>query len=89
MITAVIRADASAYRDRRLRKRDYRALWITRISAACQQRDMNYSQFMNGLKRAGIVLDRKMLSQLAINDPPAFDKLVTIARDKTQQQKAA
>lgn len=76
---SIIRAGAYAYRDRRQRKRDMRALWITRITAACRMRDTRYSLFMNGMKLAGINLNRKMLSQLAIEDPKAFDELVTIA----------
>ena len=69
-----------AYRDRRNRKRDYRALWITRITAACRLRDTRYSLFMGGLRLAGIVLNRKMLSQVAIEDPKLFDRLVEIAK---------
>ena len=75
---AVMKADAYAYRDRRNRKRDMRSLWITRITAACQMRGTRYSLFMNGLKIAGILLNRKMLSQIAIDDPKAFDELVAI-----------
>lgn len=76
---AIMRAGAYAYRDRRLRKRDMRALWITRITAACRMRNTRYSLFMNGLKLAGVVLNRKMLSQVAIEDPKVFDRLVEIA----------
>lgn len=76
---ALIRAGAFAYRDRRNRKRDMRRLWITRITAACKMRGTRYSLFMNGLKNAGILLNRKMLSQVAIEDPAAFDKLVEAA----------
>lgn len=81
---AVIRAGCYAYRDRRTRKRDYRRLWITRITAACQMRGTRYSRFINGLKNAGIVLNRKMLSQLAIEDPKAFDLLVQLAEKNTR-----
>jgi large subunit ribosomal protein L20 len=81
---AVIRAGCYAYRDRRTRKRNYRRLWITRITAACQMRDTRYSRFINGLKLAGITLNRKMLSQLAIEDPKAFDQLVQIAEKNTR-----
>ncbi len=77
---AVVRAGVYAYRDRRARKRDMRALWITRITAACRMRDTRYSLFMNGLKHAGILLNRKMLSQVAIDDPQAFDRLVESAK---------
>ena len=73
---AVIRAGCYAYRDRRNRKRNMRRLWITRITAACQMRDTRYSRFINGLKMAGITLNRKMLSQIAIEDPKLFDSLV-------------
>jgi len=71
-----MKADQNAYRDRRNRKRDYRRLWITRISAACRQRGVSYSQFVGGLKKAGVELNRKMLADLALNDPKAFDAVV-------------
>ena len=73
---AVRRAGCYAYRDRRARKREMRALWITRITAACRMRGTRYSLFINGLKYAGINLNRKMLSQIAIEDPKLFDQLV-------------
>lgn len=76
---ALIRAGKYAYRDRRQRKRDYRALWITRITAACRMRGTRYSLFLNGLKQAGIVLNRKMLSQIAIEDPKLFDRVCETA----------
>jgi large subunit ribosomal protein L20 len=76
---AVIRAGRYAFRDRRRLKRDMRRLWITRITAACRMRDCRYSQFINGLKMAGIKLNRKMLSQLAIEDPKAFDQVCASA----------
>ena len=72
----VIRADAYAYRDRRQRKRDFRRLWITRINAATRQRGLRYSEFMCGLGKTGIELNRKMLSEMAIHDPAAFDAVV-------------
>lgn len=75
-----MKADQYAYRDRRDKKRDFRRLWITRISAACRQRDMSYSHFVGGLKKAGITLDRKALADLALNDPKAFDAIVQEAR---------
>lgn len=74
------RAGVFAHRDRRRRKRDFRRLWITRISAACRMRGVRYSQFINGLQNAGVLLNRKMLSQIAIEDPAAFDQLVTTAK---------
>ncbi len=73
---AVVRAGVNAYRDRRLVKRDYRRLWITRISAAVRMRGMNYSRFTAGLKAANISLNRKMLSEIAIADPDGFDQIV-------------
>jgi len=73
---AVIRADAYAYRDRRVRKRDFRKLWIIRINAAVRERGLRYSQFINGLKKANIELDRKMLAEMAVNDPGGFDTVV-------------
>lgn len=73
---AVFRAGVYATRDRRTRKREFRALWITRITAACQMRGTRYSKFMFGLAEAGITLNRKMLSEIAIHDPAAFDLLV-------------
>jgi len=72
---AIIRAGVYAFRDRRQRKRDYRGLWIIRITAACRMRGTRYSLFMNGLRLSGIVLNRKMLSQIAIEDPKLFDQL--------------
>ncbi|MBC23983.1 MAG: 50S ribosomal protein L20 [Phycisphaerae bacterium] len=77
---ALMRAGQFAYRDRRNRKRDYRRLWITRISAACRMRGTRYNLFMHGLQQSGIALNRKMLSQIAIDDPAAFDKLVDAAK---------
>eukprot|EP01155_Anaeramoeba_flamelloides_P023425 Anaeramoba_flamelloidesa7449_33.p3 GENE.a7449_33~~a7449_33.p3 ORF type:complete len:120 (-),score=6.29 a7449_33:293-652(-) len=73
---AVAKAGVYAYRDRKKKKRDFRRLWITRISAACKQNDMNYSRFMYGLNKAGIELNRKALSNMAIEDPKAFSALV-------------
>ena len=77
---AVMKSLSYAYTGRRLKKRDFRSLWITRISAACKMNGMNYSTFMHGLKVAGIQINRKMLSELAISDPAAFTKLVEIAK---------
>ena len=68
------------YRDRRNKKREIRRLWITRINAAARINGMSYSTFMNGLKKAGVVLDRKVLSDMAINDPQAFAALVEVAK---------
>ncbi len=77
---AVIKAGQYAYRDRRQRKRQFRALWIQRINAAARMHDLSYSRFMNGLKKAGIEIDRKMLADLAVNDLPAFGQLAEKAR---------
>ncbi len=70
-----------SYRDRRQKKRDFRKLWITRINAACRMNDISYSKFINGLNKAGIEINRKMLSELAIDDAQAFTSLVVIAKD--------
>jgi large subunit ribosomal protein L20 len=76
----LMKSDAYAYRDRRNRKRDFRSLWIIRINAAARMRGMSYSTFVDGLKKAGIELNRKELSEIAIHDPAAFDALVNEAR---------
>ena len=72
----LVRAEAFAFRDRRVRKRDFRKLWIIRINAACRQRDLRYSEFIHGLNKAGIELDRKSLAEMAVNDPAGFDTVV-------------
>lgn len=77
---AVMKSGNYAYIGRKQRKRDFRRLWITRISAACKLNGVNYSTFMNGLKKAGIDLNRKMLSEIAINDAAAFTALVEKAK---------
>lgn len=77
---AVMKSGNYAYIGRKQRKRDFRKLWITRISAACRANGINYSQFMNGMKKAGIELNRKMLSELAIHDAAAFTALVEKAK---------
>jgi large subunit ribosomal protein L20 len=78
----VLRAGAFAYRGRRQKKRAARALWIVRINAACRQLGLSYSTFMAGLKGAGVLLDRKILAELAVSDPAAFAKLAETARSK-------
>jgi large subunit ribosomal protein L20 len=78
---AVMKSLTYAYVGRKLKKRDFRSLWITRISAACKMNGMNYSTFMHGLKVAGIQINRKMLAELAVNDAAAFTKLVEIAKN--------
>ena len=77
---AVWKSGQYAYVGRRLKKRDFRRLWITRISAACKANGMNYSSFMNGLKKAGVTLNRKMLSEIAINDAAGFTALTEKAK---------
>ena len=70
-----------AFRDRKQKKRDFRKLWITRINAACRLNDISYSRFIEGLNKAGVEVNRKMLSEIAINDPKAFSELVKVAKD--------
>ena len=77
---AVMKSGQYAYIGRKQKKRDFRRMWITRISAACKANGMNYSTFMNGLTKAGIDLNRKMLSEIAISDPAAFTALTEAAR---------
>ena len=77
---AVMKSGNYAYIGRKQKKRDFRRLWITRISAACKLNGMNYSTFMNGLKKSGIVINRKMLAELAINDAAAFTALTEKAK---------
>ena len=79
---AMMKSLTYAYTGRRLKKRDFRRLWITRISAACKTNGMNYSTFMHGLKLADIQIDRKMLSELAVNDKAAFAQLIELAKGK-------
>ncbi len=80
---ATVRAAVNARIDRKRRKRDFRGLWIVRLSAACRQRGIRYSQFINGCKKAHIELNRKMLSEIAIDDPAAFDAIVEAAKAAT------
>ena len=77
---ALLHALVYAYRDRRNKKREFRALWIARINAACRAEDLTYNRFINGLKKAKIELDRKILADLAVKDTAAFKKLVEIAK---------
>jgi large subunit ribosomal protein L20 len=77
---SLIRAWAFSYRDRRQRKRQFRRLWIVRINAAARMRGIGYSRLMDGLKKAGVEMNRKQLAELALNDPAAFDALVEEAR---------
>lgn len=77
---AVARALRYAYRDRRTRKREFRALWVTRVNAAARENGLSYSRFMYGLKKAGVEIDRKILADLAVNDPDGFKALADRSR---------
>ncbi|MBQ5959669.1 MAG: 50S ribosomal protein L20 [Firmicutes bacterium] len=79
---AVMRAQRFAYAGRRLKKRDFRSLWIARINAACHMNDISYSRFMYGLKLSDVKLDRKVLADIAVNDPAGFTALVETAKEK-------
>jgi large subunit ribosomal protein L20 len=85
----VIKSRAYAYRDRKTRKRVFRQLWITRISGACMQRGTSYSSLINGLTKAEVSVNRKMLSELAIFEPAIFDELVEIALKAIAEKKSA
>ena len=78
---ALIKADTYAYRDRRNKKRDFRRLWITRINAAARQEGLSYSQFMHGMRVAGVELDRKVLADIAVRDPETFRRFAERARE--------
>ena len=78
---SVMKALSHAYVGRKLKKREFRRLWIARINAACRMNDMSYSKFMNGIKVAGIDMNRKVLSEIAIHDSKAFAELVTVAKN--------
>jgi len=78
---ALLKADSYAYRDRRNRKRDFRRLWIVRIGAAARQEGLSYSEFMHGLREAGIELDRKVLADIAVRDPETFRRFAQRARE--------
>jgi large subunit ribosomal protein L20 len=78
---ALLKADSYAYRDRRNRKRDFRRLWIVRINAAARKEGMSYSQFMHGLREAGVELDRKVLADIAVRDPETFRRFAETARE--------
>jgi large subunit ribosomal protein L20 len=77
---AVIKAGQYAYRDRRVKKREFRALWIQRINAAARMCDLSYSRFIDGLNKAGVEVDRKMLADIAVHDMPAFERLADKAK---------
>ncbi len=80
-VVTLLRARVYAFRDRRNRKREFRRLWIARINAACRMRGLRYGQLICGLQRAQVMLDRKTLATLAVEDPATFDKLVALARE--------
>jgi large subunit ribosomal protein L20 len=77
----LMRSDAYAYRDRRTRKRDFRRLWITRINAGARREGMSYSELIHGLSEAGVEVNRKMLADIAVNDPDGFRRFVELARE--------
>ena len=79
---AVMKSLSYAYRDRKVKKRDFRKLWIARINAAARMNGLSYSRFINGLKQAGVEINRKMLAQLAVEDSKAFGDLVEVAKEK-------
>ncbi len=78
---AIARAQKFAYRDRRAKKRDFRTLWIIRIRAAAKQNDLSYNRFINGLKKSGVELNRKMLAEIAVRDPETFAQLAATAKN--------
>jgi large subunit ribosomal protein L20 len=88
-MTTLIRARVYAFRDRKAKKRSYRRLWIIRINAACRMRGLRYSEFIHGLQRALVQLDRKSLAEIAIHDPATFDKLVELAKQNMHPDLAA
>jgi len=81
-LVTLIRGRVYAFRDRRVRKREFRRLWITRISAACRMRGLRYSELIHGLQLANIILDRKTLADLAVHDPDTFSKVAEMAKTK-------
>ena len=88
-LVTLIRGRVYAFRDRRVRKREFRRLWIVRINAACRSRGLRYSEFITGLQRASIVLDRKVLADLAVHDPDTFTKIVELARSHVPKAAAS
>ena len=88
-LVTLIRAGVYAFRDRRVKKREFRRLWITRLSAACRQRGLRYGQMINGLQLAQVALDRRALADIAVNDPDSFTKLVELARSQLPKPAAA
>lgn len=86
---SVIRALTFAYRDRKVKKRDFRSLWIARINAATRESGLSYSRFIDGLKKAGVDINRKMLSEIAIHNPAAMQNLIAIARENIEKDQAS
>ena len=78
---SVIKGLTYSYRDRKVKKREFKSLWIVRINAACKQAGLSYSRFINGLKKAGVAINRKMLAELAVTSPDAFQQLVGLAKE--------
>lgn len=78
---SLIKGMAYAFRDRKVKKREFRSLWVVRINAACKEEGMTYSRFMNGLKKANVGIDRKVIADLAVNSHDTFKKLVQVAKD--------
>ena len=88
-VEALHRALAYAYRDRKRRKRDFRRLWIIRINAAARLSGLSYSRLLMGLRRSGVEINRKLLAELAVNDPPAFSKLAELAKEALEVESRA
>lgn len=88
-VRSVIKGMSYAYRDRKVKKREFRALWIVRVNAACREEGISYSRFMNGLKNADIALNRKVLAEIAVTDPDGFTKLVETAKGAVSQPAGA
>ncbi len=78
---SLLHSMAYAYRDRKVKKREFKRLWIVRINAACRAAGITYARFMNGLKKAKVVIDRKMLADLAVRDPKAFEKIIELTKE--------
>ena len=83
---SVVKGMAYSYRDRKVKKREIRRLWIARVNAACREAGINYSRFSNALKKAGVIIDRKMLAEIAVSSPVAFKRLIKLAKDTIDQK---
>jgi len=88
-LVTLIRSRVYAFRDRRVRKREFRKLWIIRVNAACRMRGLRYSEFIHGLQMANVVLDRKTLADIAVKDPETFTKIVNLAKETLSTKKTA